>query len=92
MRLAEVVRDRPLMVVLYEREERGDPAGWTEPAVLRATVVKRTAGFAAPRSRLLNGQRGGIPRKDKRLSPGSLAEQAAQSGRHEYAEGDGLPS
>ena len=90
IRLAEVVRDRPLMVVLYEREERGDPAGWTEPAVLRAKVVKRTAGLGQPRSPLLNGWRGGIPRKDKPLSDGSLAERAARSGRSEYAEGDGL--
>ena len=90
IRLAKVVRDRPLMVVLYEWEERGEPTGWTEPAVLRAKVVRRTAGFAAPRSPLLNGWRGGIPRKDKPLSDGSLAERAAHSGRPEYAEEDGL--
>ena len=90
LRLAEVVRDPPLLVVLYEREERGDPAGWTGPAVLRARVAKRTAGTGPLRSRLLNGRRGGMPRKDKALPSGSLAEQAAHSGRPEYAEAEGL--
>ena len=61
LRLAEVVRDPPLLVVLYEREERGDPAGWTGPAVLRARVVKRTAGFGARRSRLICGRGAGCP-------------------------------
>ena len=32
LRLAEVVRSVPLMTVLYEREERGDPLGWTSSA------------------------------------------------------------
>ena len=32
IRLAEVLRDPPLMAVLYEREEKGDPAGWTGAA------------------------------------------------------------
>ena len=31
IRLAEVIREQPLMAVLYEREEKGNPAGWTEP-------------------------------------------------------------
>ncbi len=90
LRLAEVVRNPPLLVVLYEREERGDPEGWTEPAALTAKVVKRTAGFGARRSRLLNGRRGGMPHKGKALPSGSLAERAAHSGRSEYAEGDSL--
>ena len=90
LRLAEVVRDPPLLVVLYERVERGDPEGWTGPAVLRARVVKRTEGFGARRSRLVCGRRGGMPRKDKALPAGSLADQAAHSGEMEFAEGDGL--
>ena len=32
IRLAEVIREPPLMAVLYEREEKGDPAGWTGAA------------------------------------------------------------
>ena len=90
IRLAEVVRDLPFMVVLYEREERGDPAGWSGPAVLRARVVKRTAGFGPGRSRLICGRRGGMPRRDKSIPFGSLAEQAAHSGSAEYSEADGL--
>ena len=80
LRLAEVVRDPPLLVVLYEREDRGDPEGWTEPAVLRARVVKRTAGFGPSRSRLICGRRGIPPRRDKALPSDSLAERAARSG------------
>ena len=90
LRLAELVRDTPLLVVLYEREERGDPEGWTEPPTLRAGVVKRTAGFGARRSPLLNGRQGGMPHKRKALPAGSLAERAARSGRAEYAEEDGV--
>ena len=90
IRLCEVLRDRPLMAVLYERRERGDPAGWVDPPALRATVVRRTPGFGAPDSRPLSGLRGGFPRKGKSPSPGSLAELAAYSERTEYAERDGL--
>ena len=85
-----MVRNPPLLVVLYERTERGDPAGWTGPGVLRARVVKRTEGFGARRSRLICGRRGGMPRKDRYLPSGSLAERAAHSGDAEYAEGDSL--
>ena len=90
LRLAEVLRDQPLMVVLYEREERGDPAGWTEPPVLEVKVVKRTAGFRPRRSRLLGGWRGGMPSQRRPVPAGSLAEEAAHSGGPEYAEGDGI--
>ena len=90
LRMAEVLRDQPLMVVLYEREERGDPAGWTEPPVLTAKVVKRTAGFRPRQSRLLGGWRGGMPNLRRPVPAGSLAEAAAHSGRPEYAEGDGI--
>ena len=93
IRLGEVLGGQPLAVVLYERKEPGDPADWPVPTRLgdlRVKVVKRTTGFGAPRSRLLNGWRGGGPRKGKPLSAGSLAEQAARSGGPEYAEGDGI--
>lgn len=90
LRLAEVVRDPPLMVVLYEHTERGDPAGWMEPPALRAKVVRRTAGFRARRSRLTGGWRGGMPHKGRAIAPGSLAERAARSARVEYAEADGI--
>ncbi len=93
LRLAELVRDPPLLVVLYERKERGDPAHWPahlRPDDLTVKVVKRTAGFAPSGSPLLCGARGGVPWKHKSLPAGSLAERAAHSGRPEYAEGDGL--
>ena len=84
---------QPLFVALYERDDAGDPADWpegTEPHALRAKVVKRTAGFVPPASPLLCGHRGGIPHRHKPLPAGSLAEQAVQSGRPEYAEQDGI--
>ena len=90
LRLAEVVRHPPLMVVLYERTERGDPAGWKEPPKLLAKLVKRTRGFRARHSQLMGGWRGGMPHRDRAIPPGSLAELAAQSGETEYAEADGL--
>ena len=93
IRLGEVMGRHPLMAVLYERKGQCDPESWPLPTKLRdlsVTVVKRTAGIGAPRSRLLNGWRDGIPRKGKTLSAGSLAEEAARSGRREYTEGDGI--
>ena len=93
IRLFEVLGRQPLLTVLYEREEQGDPVDWPAPTRLgdlRVKVMKRTAGMGQPRSPLLNGWRGGIPRKGKPLSAGTVAEQTARSGRPEYAEGDGL--
>jgi hypothetical protein len=76
----------PLMALLYDRNERGDPAVWTEELELRARVVKRTRGLGSPRSRLLCGDRGGIPAWDRLLPPCSLAEMAALTGAAEYTE------
>ena len=84
IRLAEVMRRPPLMAVLYEREEEGDPAGWTEPPVFRATVVRRTRGFGTPASLPISGFRGGVPRRGRPVPDGSLAEQAARYSRTEY--------
>ena len=89
IRLGEVMDGQPLFVALYERDEAGDPADWPERSALdtlRAKVVKRTAGFTPPASVLLCGSRGGIPHRNSPLHYGSLAEQAARSGRPEYAE------
>ena len=93
IRLGEVMARQPLFVALYERDEAGDPADWPEQTALdalRAKVVKRTAGFVPSASPLLCGRRGGIPHRHKPLPSGSLAEQAVQSGRPEYAEEDGI--
>jgi hypothetical protein len=93
LRLAEVVRHPPLLVVLYERPGRRDPARWPagdDLAALRAKVVKRTKGLGPPGSGLVTGRRGGIPNRDRRIPAGSLAELAARSGGAEYAEDDSL--
>ncbi|MDE2843910.1 MAG: ImmA/IrrE family metallo-endopeptidase [Chloroflexota bacterium] len=93
LRMSEVMLGQPLMLALYERTGQDDPAHWPIPTRLgdlRVTVMRRTAGMGMPRSRLLNGWRGGAPRKGKALSAGSLAERAARSGRPEYDEGDGI--
>ena len=90
IRLAEVLRHPPLMAILYEREDDGDPAGWTEPPELRATVVRRTRGFGSPVPFPISGFRGGLPRRGRPLPDGSLAEQAVRYGTSRYAEEGGL--
>ena len=62
LRLAEVMRRQPLLAVLYERREQGEPVSWSEaaPAKFRATVVARTPGFrvgVSPTSWWLPGRR-----------------------------------
>ena len=85
MRLAEVVRHPPLMVVLYENTERGDPAGWEQPPSLTATVVKKTRGMSVPNSFTIRGARGGVPRRGSPPSPGSLADLVIRCGRTQSA-------
>ena len=87
MRLAEVLRQPPLMAILYARpaETIGGPA----PRELRAIVVRRTRGFGAPNGFPICGDRGGIPRKDRLIPDGSLAEQAAHYGTARYAQDGG---
>ena len=90
IRLAEVLRHPPLMALLYEREEEGDPAGWTEtPDDLRATIVRRTRGFGTPASFPISGFRGGLPRRGWPIPDGSLAERAVRSGTSMYAHDGG---
>ena len=72
MRLAEVMRRQPLVALLYERQDKGDPAGWPDPVnpeSFRAAVVKRTPCFGPPSSPLLCGWGGGIPRPGKACPP-----------------------
>ena len=93
MRLAEVMRRQPLVALLYERKDKGDPSGWPAQVnfeSLKATVVKRTPGFGPPSSRLFCGWGGGVPRPGRALPSDSLAELAARSGGAEYAEDGGL--
>jgi len=88
LRLAETVRNTPLMTILYERHRADgpDPEGWTEPPELRATIVRRTRGFGTPHSELLCGSRSGVSLRGRRPSPGSLADRVVGSGRDEYDE------
>ena len=89
IRLAEVLRDPPLMAVLYVRDDDGDPAGWTEPSDLRAKVVRRTRGFGTPVFPIC-GYRGGIPRRGRPIPEGSLADQAARYATPRYARNGGF--
>ena len=89
IRLAEVLRRPPFMAILYEREDEGDPAGWTEPPDFRATVVRRTRGFGTAVPFPISGFRGGVPRRGRPLPDGSLAEQAVRYGTARYAHDGG---
>ncbi len=89
IRLAEVLRHPPLMAILYEREDDGDPAGWAEPPDFRATVVRRTRGFGTSVPFPISGSRGGVPRRGRPLPDGSLAEQAVRYGTTRYAHDGG---
>ena len=89
IRLAEVLRQPPLMAVLYAREDKSDPAGWTDPLDLRAKVVRRTRGFGTSTTFPICGERGGLPRRGRPIPPGSLAEQAARYGTARYAHDGG---
>ena len=88
LRLAEVMRDQPLIAILYERGEAREPYFRTTAPVVhfRSTVVARTPGFGARHSRALCGTRGGMPRWGRPLPPGSLAESVALMGRSAFAE------
>ena len=93
LRLAEVMRDRPLLAVLYERQERGGPSAWDESSAsgaLRVKAAARTPGFGAADSRLLDGSHGGVPGRGWPPSPGSAAERVAHAGRAAYAEEDNV--
>lgn len=78
LRLAEVLRDQPLVAALYERCEEGDPANWNGDASLylfRAAVVARTPGFrvrVAPGSGLSRE----LPYRRDCPSPGSAVDLA----------------
>ena len=89
LRLGEVMRGQPLVAVLYERGEKGEPSAWTEPpapSAFRVKVAARTPGFGTTGSRFLSSLRGGMPRHGTPPSPGSAAERVALTGRAAYAE------
>ena len=89
LRLGEVMRSQPMLAVLYERRERGDPGLWVEiPSMetFRASVAVRTPRFGVRDSRMLCGARGLMPVRGRPLSPGSAAERVVLTGRACYAE------
>ena len=67
IRLAEVMRNQPLLAVLYERQGHRDPQEWAEhpsPEEFTATVVARTPGFRLRAvKRPLATLRGLLPRR-----------------------------
>ncbi len=89
IRLAEVLRHPPLMVVLYASEDEGVPMNGRRLPDLRAKVARRTRGFGTPGDFPVCGERGGIPRPGRSIPPGSLADQAARYGTARYARGNG---
>ena len=82
IRLAEVLRQPPFMAVLYAREDKSDPAGWTDPLDLRAKVVRRTRGFGTPATFPICGERGGLPRRGRPIPPPRLPGGAGRPLRH----------
>ena len=83
IRLAEVLRQPPLMVVLYAQEDGRDAED------LRVKVARRTRGFGTPGGFPICGERGGIPRPGRPIPPGSLAEQSVSYGTARFAQGGG---
>ena len=89
IRMAEALRDPPLMVVLYAREDGRDPKDRADSPDLRVTVARRTRGFGTPSDYPICGERGGVPRWGRPVPPGSLAAQAARYGAARFALGGG---
>ncbi len=90
IRLAEVMRHQPLLAVLYERNEKGEPHGWNPAATpddFTAKVVVRTPGFRLrTQKRPLSYLRGLLPRRGAPPTPGSVAEQVIRTGGPVYVE------
>lgn len=90
IRLAEVMRHQPLLAVLYEHREKGDPRLWSPTATLgdfTAKVVVRTPGFRLRmQKRPLYYLRGMLPRRGAPPTPGSVTERVILTGRPVYVE------
>ena len=86
IRLAEVLRDPPLMVVLYAGDDGREPTDRAASTGLLVKVARRTQGFGTPSDFLICGKRSGVPRWGRPIPPGSLAEQAARYGTARYAQ------
>ena len=90
IRLAEVMQHQPLLAVLYERRETGDPSLWpsaSAPGSFKATVVARTPGFRLRMQRRpLSRLRGLLPRRGAPPAQGSVAERVALTGKAVYVD------
>ena len=89
LRLGEVLSRLPLLAVLYQRKEQGEPSSWCpapEASDFKASVVVRTPGFGVRTSRMLCGVRGGMPRWGSVPYIGSMAARVALAGGFGYAE------
>ena len=90
IRLVEVMRHQPLLAVLYERGEEGDPREWAAdapPEVFEAKVVARTPGFRLRTLRRpLSNLRGLLPRRGAPPAQCSVAERVILTGRPVYVE------
>lgn len=87
LRLAEVVRDPPLMTVLYERLEGGRMLD--RAARPPGDGGSQDVGFGTRPSRLLSGTEGGLPRWGRPLPAGSLADRAVHWVCTQYQRRDG---
>ena len=90
VRLAEVMLHQPLLAVLYERMEDGEPREWAAdpvPEAFTARVVVRTPGFRLrTRRRPLSNLRGLLPRRDAPPAQCSVAERVILTGRPVYVD------
>jgi hypothetical protein len=90
IRLAEVMRHQPLLAVLYERKQKGEPWEWpltATPDDFTAKVVARTPGFRLRmQKRPFYYLRGLLPRRHAPPAPGSVAERVILTGRPVYVE------
>ncbi len=85
IRLAEVMRQQPLLAVLYERMDAEEPSLWREPPLpgqFRAAIVVRTPGYRLRlQRRPLSQLRGLLPRRGRPPASGSVVERVVQTGR-----------
>lgn len=90
LRLVEVMQHQPLLTVLYERKEAGEPHQWSEtcpPERFKTSVVARTPGFRLRTTRRpLSCLRAVLPRRGSAPAPGSVAERVVLTGKPVYVE------
>ncbi len=90
IRLAEVMQNQPLLAVLYERTEPGEPRRWSDTPsadLFRAKVVARTPGFKLRiRRNPMRYLRRYLPRRGAPPAQCSVAERVILTGRPTFVE------